>query len=433
MHLILTAFGSYGDVLPLAGIGAAARRRGHRVQLIANPYFQHVAEAADVELLPLGTAEEYHELAHHEDLWHPRRGLKLIFSRGVAAYLRQAYALQEANFSPGETVIAAHGLDLASRIFHDKVGAPLATVHFAPFAIMTLHDTPRYIGAPSVSYGPQWFKAMQFWAADRWIVDPLIGPAVNELRAAHGLPAIKRIYHRWNHSPQLVIGFWPTWFGPPQPDWPPQTELIGFPLWDARAASELPAEVERFLAAGEPPIVFAPGSANFQAQDFFQAAADACALLGRRGMLMTKAAEQVPAKLPAGVAHFAWAPFSQLLPRAAALVHHGGIGTCGQGLAAGLPQVVMPMAYDQLDNALRLKRLGVGAIVPVRKFRGPKLAATLRPLVESADVRSRCTALAQKCDGPATLERACDLLEGLQRRGIEAMPANLAATASPEA
>lgn len=417
MHLILTAVGSYGDVLPMAGIGAAARRRGHRVQLIANPYFRHVAEAADVELLPLGTVEEYHELAHHEDLWHPRRGLKLIFSRGVAAYLGRLYEVLQANYAPGETVLAAHGLDLASRIFHDKVGAPLATVHFAPFAIMTLFDTPHYIGAPSVRYGPQWFKALQFWAADRWIVDPLIGPAVNDLRAAHGLPAIKRIYHRWNHSPQLVLGVWPEWFGAPQPDWPPQTELIGFPLWDAQTASELPAEVEQFLAAGEPPIVFAPGSANFQAVGFFRAAVEACRLLGRRGMLMTKSAEQVPASLPTGVVHFPWAPFSLLLPRAAALVHHGGIGTCGQGLAAGAPQVVMPMAYDQLDNGLRLKRLGVGAVVQLRQFRGPKVASSLRGLLESADVKQRCGELARKCDGAATLERACDLLEDLRAPG----------------
>ena len=429
MHVILSAFGSYGDVLPMAGLGAAMRRRGHRVQIITNPYFREVVEEAGLELLPLGSVEEYHELAQHADLWHPRRGLKLVLTRGVGAYLRQVYDLLTSNYVPGETVIAAHGLDLASRVFHDKVGAPLATVHFAPFAIMTLHDTPRYIGAPTVSFGPQWWKAIQFWAADRLIVDPIIAPAVNELRATLGLGPVRQIYHHWHQSPQLVIGLFPDWFAPKQPDWPSHTELVGFPLWDPRRAAGLPEEMDRFLDEGEPPIVFAPGSANFQAEEFFCTAVEACRLSGRRGVLMTKAAHQVPANLPPGVAHFDWAPFSLLLPRAAALVHHGGIGTCAQGLAAGVPQVVMPMAYDQLDNGLRLKRLGVGDVVRVRQFRGPKVAATIERLIDSATAPKRCRELAARCDGAAALERACELLEGLERHGIETMPANIGATA----
>ena len=158
MHLILSAFGSYGDVLPMVGIGATMRRRGWRVQVIANPYFRQVVEEAGLTLLPLGTADEYLALMEHPDLWHPTRGLKLVLSRGMVAYLRSAWELVAANYRDGETVIAAHGLDLASRIFHDHCGAPLCTVHFAPFAVKTLEGTPRYMNAPSLSWGPRWFQ-----------------------------------------------------------------------------------------------------------------------------------------------------------------------------------------------------------------------------------------------------------------------------------
>ena len=65
----------------------------------------------------------------------------------------------------------------------------------------------------------------------------------------------------WCHSPQRVLGLFPDWFGAVQPDWPPQTRLTGFPLQDGRTEAELPAEVRAFLDAGEPPIVFTPGSA----------------------------------------------------------------------------------------------------------------------------------------------------------------------------
>jgi UDP:flavonoid glycosyltransferase YjiC (YdhE family) len=422
MHVFISALGSYGDVLPMVGLGAAARARGHRVQVMVNPYFESVIESADLELLPLGTADEYRRLMQHPDLWHPRRGLAFVLSEGAAAYLREAYSIVEANYRPGETVIAAHGLDLASRILHDKCGAPLATVHFAPFALMTMHETPRYIGAPNMALWPRWLKRSLFWAADRWVTDPIIAPPVNQLRAELGLSNVQHIFSGWNQSPDLVLALFPEWFARPQPDWPANAEAIGFPLWDPPTAHELSREMNEFLAAGDAPIVFAPGSANVQAGDFFRTAIEVCERLGRRGLLMTKYPEQLPNRLPRTVRQCGFVPFSQLLPRAAALVHHGGIGTCAQGLASSLPQVVMPMAYDQLDNGQRLKRLGVGAVVPRKKFKPSAVMAALRPLLHSADVANRCRELAAKCDGPSALNAACDRLEQLhqQRRAARA-------------
>ena len=336
MHLIVSGFGSYGDVLPMVGLGAAMHARGHRVQVIANPYFRSVVEGAGLELLPLGTAQEYVDLAEHPDLWHPRRGLKLVLSRGVAGYMRQTWSLLEANYRAGETVIAAHGLDLASRVFHDKHGAPLASVHFAPLAFFTLHDTPRYIGAPTVHISPRWLKRLQFYLADKLVVDPLVAPTINALRSELGLPPVRRIYTGWNQSPQLVLGMFPEWFGPKQPDWPPQTHLVGFPaVGPAGRARDCRPKLTSFCRRATPPIVFAPGSANTQAHEFFRTAVAACERLGRRSLLATKYTDQLPRSLPPTVKHVGFVPFSQLLPRCAALVHHGGIGTCAQGLACG--------------------------------------------------------------------------------------------------
>src|SRR5688572_13752439 len=202
MHLLLSAFGSYGDVLPMVGLGAAARARGHRVQVLVNPYFQSVIQGAGLEMLPLGTAEEYRELMQHPDLWHPRRGLKLVLKRGAGAYLRQAYSAIEANYRLGETVLAAHGLDLASRTFHELHGTPQATVHFAPFALLSLHETPRYIGTPDMKRWPRWAKYALYRFGDLMMVDPVIGPPLNSLRQELGLPSIRRIYSVWNNSPQ---------------------------------------------------------------------------------------------------------------------------------------------------------------------------------------------------------------------------------------
>jgi UDP:flavonoid glycosyltransferase YjiC (YdhE family) len=262
---------------------------------------------------------------------------------------------------------------------------------------------------------PRWYKRFQFWVADNVFIDRLLCPELNALRGELGLPPVRGIMRDWWNSPNGVIGLFPDWFAPPQADWPANASLTGFPLWDESDVSELPAGLEEFLAAGPPPIVFTPGSAMMHGRAFFAAAIEACRLLGRRGLLITKYADQLSAQLPANIAHFSFIPFSKVFPRAAAVVHHGGIGTCGQGLAAGVPQLIMPMSHDQPDNAARLARLGVAAELKPKHFHGPRVAVQLRKLIEDESVLLRCRTLAARIDAKAALAATCDRLESLAK------------------
>ncbi len=103
---------------------------------------------------------------------------------------------------------------------------------------------------------------------------------------------------------------------------------------------------------------------------------------------MTRYPEQLPSALPPEIRHVAYVPFSQVLPRCKALVHHGGIGTVAQGLAAGVPQLVMAMSHDQPDNGYRLTRLGVGAYVYPKAFTAGRVADALARLTSSPEVAS---------------------------------------------
>jgi UDP:flavonoid glycosyltransferase YjiC (YdhE family) len=217
----------------------------------------------------------------------------------------------------------------------------------------------------------------------------------------------------WWHSPHCILGLFPDWFAPPQADWPPNVHLTGFPLFDEAEHVELSGAVEQFLNAGTPPIVFTAGSAMRHGHDFFSAAADACVRLDKRGILLARFSEQIPTGLPTTVRHFDYVPFSLLLRRAAALVHHGGIGTTAQALAAGLPQLIMPLAHDQPDNAMRLKRLGVGESLTRGKFKGPAVAQRLRALLSDPDLPARCRVLADRINRDHALARSCEVIEGL--------------------
>ncbi len=412
MHLLMTALGSYGDVLPIVGLASAMHARGHETTIIANPHFQSVVESAGVGFLPLGTEEDYEVLTHHPDLWRPIRGPILVIRTSVRDHLRNLYELIDKNCRPGETVLVAHCLDFASRVHQDKHGTPVASVHLAPVALRSFHESPQMFGMWMHDWLPRWIRRSQFWVADL-IADRIFASDLDALRQDLGLQPVRGVMRDWYFSPQLVLGLFPDWFAPPQPDWPPNTVLTGFPLWDRSATMQLPEEVEEFLQAGDPPIVFAPGSAMTCGEWFFEAAVDACRRLGRRGILTTKYREQLPSELPSSVRHFDFVPFSQLLPRAAALVHHGGIGTCAQGLAAGLPQLVMPMAYDQLDNATRLMRLGVAEQISRKKFRGPAVAQALEPLLADEAVRVAGRRCAEQMNPTAALAASCESLEKL--------------------
>jgi UDP:flavonoid glycosyltransferase YjiC (YdhE family) len=148
-------------------------------------------------------------------------------------------------------------------------------------------------------------------------------------------------------------------------------------------------------------------------KQFFEESTKACAQLNRRGILLTRHPEQIPPQLPSRVRHVDYAPFTELLPRCAALVHHGGIGTTAQALRAGCPQLIMPMAHDQFDNALRITRLGVGASISVRGYRASRIAEQLRPLLESRQVREQCADVSRRFVATRPLEDAADLIEQL--------------------
>ena len=237
---------------------------------------------------------------------------------------------------------------------------------------------------------------MLYGLADAVFIDRVFGVPLNAYRAKLGLAPMSGVFKQWCHSPQCTIGLFPDWFAAPQPDWPKQTVLTGFPLFE-RAERPLPLspELEAFLREGSKPIVFTPGSAMVHGHSFFIAAAQACKILGRRGVLLTRHAEQIPSHLPEGVIHVPYAPVSAsiLLPLSAALVHHaGGIGSTAQAMACGVPQLMMPMGFDQPDNARRIQNLGVGDELAPKQFTADAVARKLEGLLTSASVAAACRA-----------------------------------------
>ncbi len=405
LNVLLVPLGTEGDVYPFVGLGIALKARGHRVVLIANERFRPLAECNGLLFAAAGTAEEHlAAISNRHLLTRPVLGalpLRDWFCRPIAP---QYEAIAE-NADPGNTVIVAAGFASAARFAHEKLGIPWVLVALHPIILPVMAQIPNV-----PAWLPQFGKRLG-WRIGAVCGQWIMGRYVNALRARLELPSIAGLPPEWWLSPTCVIGVFPEWFGEPLRTWEIETHLTGFVMYDGCTNDTLPADAETFLREGDPPIVFSPGSGMMHAAAFFRAAVDACSRLRRRGLLLTPFIEQVPKQLPANVRHFDYLPFGALLPRAAAIVHHGGIGSTAHALEAGLPQLVMPRIYDQPDNAKRIKRLGVGDWLRPIAFRGPAVARRLSKLLDSPEVARRCADVAGRFDKTHSLNRACELVE----------------------
>ena len=410
--ILIAAVGSHGDVHPFVGIGMGLRDRGHRVRVIVNPHFEPIVRGAGLEMVPLGTDAEYRTLATHPDLWHPVRGPRYIFQQ-MATLVPPVYRLIEDLQIPGKTVVMHSTLAIGARVAQEKLGIPTATVHLQPALIRSAILPPILPGFDLPRWLPSMALRLFFYLADKLILDPMAAPAINEFRATLGLAPAFNILHSWWNSPQRVIGLFPEWYAPPQKDWPRQMRLTGFPLYDERGISAMSGDLDEFLRGGTAPIAFTPGSAMWKADEFFKQGAEACRMLGRRGLLLSRHADHIPRDLPAGVIHVPYAPFSELLPRCAALVHHGGIGTTAQAMASGIPQLIMPFSHDQPDNADRVMKLGVARSLPPVLFTADRVARALSEMLENTTVRNSCMSVAKRFGQNDAIRRTCELIEEL--------------------
>ena len=411
MKILLAALGSAGDVLPVLAIGAELRRGGHDVVFVANPWFEARIRSEGLEFVPMGSVEDYRRAVENPELWNPRKAFALVVRDGVAPAQAVVY---DAIAKSKPDVVAATSLCLGARTARDKLEIPLATLHLQPSIVRSV-EAPAFVPElPMPGWLPRAVVRGLFRIADAFVVDPALAPPVNAHRRSLGLPPVTRPLDGWIHSPDLVLGLFPEWFAPIPADWPKVFEASGFVAHD-EGAEPLDPHVEAFLAKGSAPVVVTPGSANAHGREFLDATVAACVALGRRALLLTPHEEQVPHPRPPGIAHAAWVPLGAVLAKAAAFVHHGGIGSTARGFASGVPQLMMPMAHDQPDNAVRAQRLGVAAWIPPRRWTTATVAPALDRLLGDPDVARACREIAPRVGFDASRRAAANTIVRIAR------------------
>lgn len=413
MHILMSCVGSAGDVHPFIAIGQVLARRGHEVELVTSPHFAARIEAAGLTCTPVGTEADFEHVVHHPDLWNPRTCFPVLW-QAIAQRLVEAHGLLIARAQPGRTVLVGSTLALPVRLAQETHRLPTAMVHLSPVCMWSAQAPAVLPGLGDLSGWPPALVRLIQAAVERGFIDRVVAPGFDRIRRDLGLPPVRRLLSHWINSPERVVCAWPDWFCPKQTDWPAQAVTTGFARWSGAAAQSLEPALVDFLNAGPAPIGFTPGSAMAQGRDFFARALASSAALNQRALLITPYADQLPNSLPPHAHAVNYAPFDALLPRLAALVHHGGIGTTAQALAAGLPQAVLPYAHDQFDNAARLAKRGVALRLTARSS-VRQWANALARLQNDASIAATCRHHARlMAEDSDAADHIADLIERLQ-------------------
>ena len=396
-RLVLATLGTLGDLHPYIAVGRALQARGHQAVIATSQKYETAVLGAG---LGFAAVRPRHDVQPDEarivrQLFHPVWGPERLIRDWIMPHLRETHAdLTEA--ARGADLLVSHPLTFMVPLVAQQQQLPWMSTVLAPLSFLSRTDPPKLGGINFFQIarrlGPRAANAAHGLAravARRW---------ESPLQAYHrelGLPKSKQVMlFEGQFSPHGTLALFDPQLASPQPDWPTCTQVCGVPMYDGGEAE--PArlqDLQRFLAAGEPPLVFALGSvAVWIAGDYWQQAIDAARQLGRRAILLT--GPILPSALPAGMRAFEYLPYSSVFPHAAAVVHQAGIGTLSQALRAGRPQLITPVGFDQPDNAERAVRLGVARVLPFRKVSTRRMTEALGALLADQQIASAATAVA---------------------------------------
>lgn len=418
MRIVFSTFGTFGDINPLVALSLELKRRGHTPVLAVPAMFREKIEPLGIEFAAVRPDQDPSAKHMVEMIWDIKKGTERGLREFLFPAIRDSYqdllAAVEAN--GGADLLVTGELAYAGPIVAEKTGIPWASYVLAPLSFFSGYDPPVLPPYPTLakvqSLVPGVGHLIPRFAR---VVTRNWPEPIYALRRDLGLPRGKEPIFDAKHSELLVLAMFSRVLGDPQPDWPPSTRITGFAFYDGDAGNtNLAPELEAFLSSGPPPLVFTLGSAAVMAAgDFYEVSAAAATLLGRRAVLLTGSDPQNRPKgaLSKDICVAPYAPYSKIFPRAAAIIHQGGVGTTAQALKAGRPMLVMPYSHDQPDNARRVRHLGVAKRIRRQDYKPEIAARKIEDLLGDAAYTQRAAEVARVVAEEDGVRTACDALE----------------------
>ena len=409
MRVLLSTFGSRGDVQPVLALAVALRASGAEARVCAPPdeEFARLFAAAGVPLLPAFTPvrEWIAEML-------PKRATLSLPTLAAQVMTAQYEAIGAAVRAERCDVMVATGLFssvAAARSVADKCDIPFVFAAYCPLFLPSPYQRP--LEYPSHPHPPGVTDNQVLWSRDIEVMNELFGGGFNALRASVGLPKVDNVrdYIQTDRPWLAADAALAPWRAPAEP----KIHVLQTGAWLLPDERPLPADLLTFLDADTAPVYVGLGSLPAP-KDFARTAIDVVRAQGRRVLLSRGWAEL--ALVDEGDDCFIVDEVNQqaLFPRVAAVIHHGGAGTTTVAARAGSPQVVVPQIGDQPYWASRVWDLGIGAALDGPAPTADALSATLESAL-SAGTRARALAVAAQMHDDGAVRAATLLLEAAQR------------------
>jgi UDP:flavonoid glycosyltransferase YjiC (YdhE family) len=427
-RIILTTWGSFGDLHPYMALALKLNRRGHDPVLGSIPLYKDKVEKAGIEFCPI--RPDMPTPDQDPDLFRralaPRTGAEVIMRELLMPHLEHSYqdTLELVQAGPGADMLITHPLTFGGHLVAEQTGIRWLSTVLSPMVFMSSFDPPRPPILPWLQHVSRLHPSLARLlvgaarnVSERWVLP------VTRFRKQLGLPRRGHPLFDCQYSPQGTLAMYSSLLGRVQPDFPPNTRTTGFAFYDTDDdRGTMTPSLQKFLddseRARERPILFTLGSsAIWSAGDFYRTSVDAVRQMKHRALLLVGDRQNLgPGPLPEGVAAFDYAPYTSVMPRCRAIVHQGGVGTTGQGLRSGRPMLCMPFGHDTLDNAQRAQELGLARTLPQKRFTVDRLVGELTELLENPRYQQRSEQIASEIRAEDGTNYACDLIEEMLER-----------------
>jgi UDP:flavonoid glycosyltransferase YjiC (YdhE family) len=417
MRITILSVGSRGDVQPNLALGLALQRAGHTVTLAASGIFERwIQEQGLGFVLIRYNPQGFSQSREVQQTMHAPSKNPLRFLVNLSEFIRHTQSLytdmyndiwqacQGADFIIASTVAFA-GCDCAA-----KLNRPSCLALLQPQAPTT--EFSSFNLPPWLSFGGR-FNHLTHLLAEK-IMWWLMGSVYNRWRQnTLAFPPLREYpltYYRAARLPAFYA-YSPTVLPKPR-DWPAWYHVTGYWFLETSASYQPPSALLQFLGAGPPPVYIGFGSTVPEdPHRLTKIALDALQLAGQRGVLLSGWAGLSSDQLPETVFCLEDVPHAWLFTNMAAVVHHGGAGTTGASLRAGIPTLVTPFALDQFAWGKVVADLGVGPkAIPSKKLTAEKLAEAIQTTVTDKVMRERATDLGKKIRAEDGIGQAMELM-----------------------
>ena len=386
LNFVLYTKGSGGDIFPFIRVGEELKRRGHQVSLLTHCGYEARAKSSSLDFVALDSPQEYERFLGDQELLNSPRGIPQFLRRYSLSRALGDYQVVSQQCKANNSIIVTRDLfDLAPRLAAEKLQLPVRWMFGNPSQVDT-------------------------WSLREQLFSQLLGPEINRIRFALGLPSTLLANCEFGYS-SLGVALWPEWFAEPNANYRIPVVPVGFIRQDDAPGLEIPPIIERVLDCGKPTVLITAGTGMYLGSEFYDVATKACELVDCAGIAVTQHSAQLPEDRRSCVSWVGMLPFRKLMQRVRLVIHHGGLGTLACAMAAGIPQLVLPKGADRPDNAARLQNLGIAEFLPPPKWRPELIAQSLMRLLSSPTVAEKCRTIADRLKDQDGTQLACQAIE----------------------